>query len=110
MCWLVGAFAGFVVGREAARHMAPRGSGSILFTGATASLRGSARFANLASPKFALRAIAQSMARELGPLGVHVAHVIDDGQILAPSQQHLFDDRGPDSRSNKRSVGKERVS
>src|SRR3546814_443585 len=65
MCWRVGAFAGFVVGREAARHMAPRGSGSILFTGATASLRGSARFANLASPKFALRAIAQSMAREI---------------------------------------------
>src|SRR3546814_2407210 len=58
---------------------------------------GSARFANLASPKFALRAIAQSMARELGPLGVHVAHVIVDGQILAPSKQHLLDERGPDS-------------
>src|SRR3546814_17483203 len=97
MCWRVGAFAGFVVSREAARHMAPRGSGSILFTGATASLRGSARFANLASPKFALRAIAPSMARELGPLGVHVAHVIVAGQILAPSKQQRFDERGPDN-------------
>jgi len=80
-CWRVGAFAGFLVGQAAARRMAPRGSGTILFTGATASLRGSARFANLASPKFALRAVAQSMARELGPRGIHVAHVIIDGQI-----------------------------
>jgi NAD(P)-dependent dehydrogenase (short-subunit alcohol dehydrogenase family) len=61
--------------------MLPRGKGTLLFTGATASLRGSARFANLASPKFALRALAQSMARELGPQGLHVAHVIIDGQI-----------------------------
>ena len=80
-CWRVGAFAGFLVGQAAARRMAPRGSGTILFTGATASLRGAANFANLASPKFALRALAQSMARELGPRGVHVAHVIVDGQI-----------------------------
>src|SRR5208283_5912887 len=61
--------------------MVPRGSGTILFTGATASLRGGANFANLASPKFALRALAQSMARELGPRGIHVAHVVIDGQI-----------------------------
>jgi NAD(P)-dependent dehydrogenase (short-subunit alcohol dehydrogenase family) len=67
--------------------MVERGSGSILFTGATASLRGSAGFVNLASPKFALRALAQSMARELGPRGVHVAHVIIDGQISAPDRQ-----------------------
>jgi NAD(P)-dependent dehydrogenase (short-subunit alcohol dehydrogenase family) len=80
-CWRVGAFAGFLVGQAAARRMVPRGSGTILFTGATASLRGGANFANLASPKFALRAVAQSMARELGPRGIHVAHIIIDGRI-----------------------------
>ena len=66
-CWRVGAFAGFLIGQAAARRMVARGSGTILFTRATASLRGGANFANLASPKFALRAVAQSMARELGP-------------------------------------------
>lgn len=80
-CWRVGAFAGFLIGQAAARRMVARGSGTILFTGATASLRGGANFANLASPKFALRALAQSMARELGPRGIHVAHVIIDGHI-----------------------------
>jgi NAD(P)-dependent dehydrogenase (short-subunit alcohol dehydrogenase family) len=80
-CWRVGAFGGFLVGRAAARHMLPTGEGTILFTGATASLRGGAGFVNLASPKFALRAVAQSMARELGPKGIHVAHVVIDGQI-----------------------------
>ena len=80
-CWRVGCFGGFLVGREAARRMTPRGHGTILFTGATASLRGSARFFNLAVGKFGLRALAQSMARELGPKGIHVAHVIIDGQI-----------------------------
>ena len=80
-CWRVGAFAGFLVGQAAAQRMATRGAGTILFTGATASLRGGANFANLASPKFALRAVAQSMARELGPCGIHVAHIIIDGQI-----------------------------
>ena len=80
-CWRVGAFAGFLVGQAAARRMVARGSGTILFTGATASLRGSANFANLASPKFALRAVAQTMARELGPKGIHVAHIIIDGRI-----------------------------
>ncbi len=80
-CWRVGAFAGFLVGQAAARRMVAHGSGTILFTGATASLRGGANFANLASPKFALRAVAQSMARELGPRGIHVAHIIIDGRI-----------------------------
>jgi len=84
-CWRVGAFGGFLVGRAAARHMLPAGQGTILFTGATASLRGGAGFVNLASPKFALRAVAQSMARELGPKGIHVAHVIIDGQIRSES-------------------------
>jgi NAD(P)-dependent dehydrogenase (short-subunit alcohol dehydrogenase family) len=85
-CWKVGCFAGLLVGQQAGRRMVDRGSGTILFTGATASLRGSARFVNLASPKFALRAVAQSLARELGPRGVHVAHVIIDGQIRAPGR------------------------
>jgi short-subunit dehydrogenase len=66
--------------------MIKNGKGTILFTGATASLRGSAKFAGFAAPKFALRALAQSMARELGPQGVHVAHVIVDGQINTPGQ------------------------
>ena len=96
-CWRVGAFAGFLIGQAAARRMVARGSGTILFTGATASLRGAANFANLASPKFALRALAQSMARELGPRGIHVAHVIIDGQIGGTAED---DDGGrlPDSR------------
>ncbi|MBC7497398.1 MAG: SDR family oxidoreductase, partial [Sphingomonadaceae bacterium] len=64
-----------------ARVMVPRGVGTILFTGATASLRGGANFAAFAGAKHALRALAQSMARELGPLGVHVAHVVVDGAI-----------------------------
>lgn len=76
---------GFHLGQAAAKRMAPRGSGTIIFTGATASLRGSALFSCFASPKFGLRALAQSMARELGPKGVHVAHVIVDGGIRPAS-------------------------
>jgi NAD(P)-dependent dehydrogenase (short-subunit alcohol dehydrogenase family) len=79
--WEMGALAGFLVGREAARSMRPRGQGSIFFTGATASLRGSNGFSAFASAKFALRALAQSMARELGPQGIHVAHLVIDGAI-----------------------------
>ena len=79
--WEMGALAGFLVGREAARAMAPRGRGTILFTGATASLRGGKGFAAFAGAKHALRALAQSMARELGPQGLHVAHVVIDGAI-----------------------------
>jgi NAD(P)-dependent dehydrogenase (short-subunit alcohol dehydrogenase family) len=79
--WEMGALAGFLVGREAARVMLPRRSGTILFTGATASLRGGAGFAAFAGSKHALRALAQSMARELGPQGLHVAHVVIDGAI-----------------------------
>ena len=81
--WRAGCFGGFLVGRAAARLMAPAGRGTILFTGATASLRGSANFAGFAVGKFGLRALAQSMARELGPKGIHVAHVIVDGMIEA---------------------------
>lgn len=79
--WEIGCFAGFLVGRKAARCMAPRGRGTILFTGATASLRGSAQFAGFAGAKAGLRMLAQSMARELGPRGIHVAHVVVDGAI-----------------------------
>jgi len=66
--------------------MIKNGKGTILFTGATASLRGSAKFGAFAASKFALRALAQSMARELGPQGIHVAHIIIDGQINTPRQ------------------------
>ncbi len=79
--WEMAALAGFLVGREAARVMRPRGQGSIFFTGATASLRGSNGFCAFAGAKFALRALAQSMARELGPQGIHVAHLVIDGAI-----------------------------
>lgn len=79
--WEMCALAGFLAGREAARVMLPRGRGSILFTGATASVRGAAGFAAFAGGKAALRALAQSMAREFGPQGLHVAHVIIDGLI-----------------------------
>ena len=96
-CWRAGCYGGFLVGQAAARIMVALGSGTIVFTGATASLRGGARFANLAVPKFGLRALAQSMARELGPKGVHVAHVVLDGQIESERNRHLTDQRGPDS-------------
>ncbi len=79
--WEMAAFAGFLTGREAARYMIPRGCGTILFTGATASLRGRDGFSAFAGAKHALRALAQSMARELGPKGIHVAHMVIDGPI-----------------------------
>ncbi len=79
--WEMAAFAGFLAGREASRVMAPRGGGTMLFTGATASLRGGAGFSAFAGAKHALRALAQSLARELGPKGVHVAHIVIDGAI-----------------------------
>jgi len=79
--WEMGAFAGFLTGREAAKRMVPRRKGTIIFTGATASLRGAAGYCAFAGAKHALRALAQSMARELGPKNIHVAHVIIDGAI-----------------------------
>jgi NAD(P)-dependent dehydrogenase (short-subunit alcohol dehydrogenase family) len=82
--WEMACFAGFLTGREAARVMTPRGRGTILFTGATASLRGGAGFSAFAGAKHALRALAQSMARELGPKGIHVGHVVVDGAIDTP--------------------------
>ncbi len=79
--WRIGCFGGFLVGREAARRMLPQGSGSILFTGATASLRARPPFTAFASAKAALRAFTQGLAREFGPKGIHVGHVIIDGII-----------------------------
>jgi NAD(P)-dependent dehydrogenase (short-subunit alcohol dehydrogenase family) len=96
-CWRIGCLGGLLVGQAAARRMVKRGHGTIIFTGATAALRGSAGFANLAVPKFGLRALAQSMARELGPQGIHVGFVIIDGQIESERYQHLIDERGQDS-------------
>jgi NAD(P)-dependent dehydrogenase (short-subunit alcohol dehydrogenase family) len=87
------ALAGFLAGREAARVMLPRGRGSILYTGATASTRGAAGFAAFAGGKAALRALAQSMARELGPKGLHVAHVIVDGMIDTAFTRTQFAER-----------------
>ena len=79
--WEMACFAGFLAGREAAKVMVPRGRGTILFTGATASMRGRENFSAFASAKAGLRAVAQSMARELGKKNIHVAHVVCDGSI-----------------------------
>jgi NAD(P)-dependent dehydrogenase (short-subunit alcohol dehydrogenase family) len=79
--WEMACFGGFLTGREAARHMLTRQKGTILFTGATASVRGGRGYAAFASAKFGLRALAQSMARELGPQNIHVAHLIIDAGV-----------------------------
>ncbi len=79
--WEMACFAGFLTGREAARSMSKHGRGTIIFTGATASVKGSAGFAAFASAKHGLRALAQSMARELGPKNIHVAHVVIDAAV-----------------------------
>lgn len=90
--WEMAAEAGFFMGREVSRVMAGRGRGTIIFTGATASLRGAAGFSAFAGAKHALRALAQSMARELGPKGVHVAHVVIDGAIDGAFIRGLYPD------------------
>jgi NAD(P)-dependent dehydrogenase (short-subunit alcohol dehydrogenase family) len=94
--WEMGCYAGFLVGREAARLMLARGHGCIFFTGATASVRGGAGYAAFASAKFGLRALAQSMARELGPKNIHVAHlVIDSGVDTAWVRERIQQRSGP---------------
>ena len=101
-CWRVGCMGGFLVGRAAVRTMeeaGPRADGSlgtIIFTGATASLRGGAGFHNLAVGKFGLRALSQSMAREFGPQGIHVAHTIIDGMIESERAGHSRQAKVPD--------------
>ena len=91
--WERACFSGFLNGQAAARRMVARGRGTILFTGATAALRGSANFAAFAGAKHALRALAQSMARELGPLNIHVAHVVVDGAIDTAFIRDTFPER-----------------
>jgi hypothetical protein len=109
--WELACYAGFLTGREAARYMVPRGRGTILFTGATASVRGGSGFAAFAAAKFGLRAVAQAMARELAPKNIHVAHLIVDGAIdseaihtrlSAPTG--VMPDLAPDSLIQTRSV------
>ena len=91
--WEMCAFGGFLAGREAARVMLPRKQGTIIFTGATASLRGGVGFAAFSGGKHALRALAQSMARELGPQGIHVGHVVIDGAIDTAFIRDTFPER-----------------
>lgn len=91
--WEMACFGGFLTGREAARHMTPRGHGTIIFTGATASVRGGNGFAAFAAAKHGLRALSQSMARELGPKGIHVAHTVIDGAIDTPWIAERFPER-----------------
>jgi short-subunit dehydrogenase len=91
--WEMACFAGFLNAREVARRMVVRQRGTILFTGATASMRGSANFAAFAGAKHALRALAQSMAREIGPKGIHVAHIVIDGAIDTAFIRDLFPER-----------------
>lgn len=109
--WEMACFAGFLTGREAAKYMVPRGKGSIFFTGATASLRGSSGFAAFASGKFGLRALAQSMARELGPENIHVAHLVIDAGVDTKWVREMLAARGrgpedfpPDTLMNPASV------
>ena len=90
--WEMACFAGFLAGREAAKVMVPRGRGTLIFTGATASLRGREGFAAFAAAKAGLRALAQSIARELGPKGIHVAHVVCDGSIDGVFSQQTIPD------------------
>ncbi|MBN3823781.1 SDR family NAD(P)-dependent oxidoreductase [Burkholderia sp. Ac-20384] len=91
--WRVGCFAGFLVGREAARRLVPLGHGTLIFTGASGSLRGKPGFAHFAAAKAGLRMISQSMAREYGPLGLHVAHVLVDGGVLGDRLERAFPQR-----------------
>ena len=98
--WRVNAFGAFLMGREVARRMEPREKGTILFTGATAALRGRSHLAAFAASKHALKALAQSMARELFPKNIHVAHVVIDGPIDTPlirrMMPQVFEERPAD--------------
>src|SRR5579872_7110858 len=95
--WQLACLGGFLVGREAAKYMTAHGRGTILFTGATASLRGGKGFAAFSSAKFGLRALAQSMARELGPKNIHVAHLIIDAAVDSPAIHQRMKARGVDA-------------
>jgi NAD(P)-dependent dehydrogenase (short-subunit alcohol dehydrogenase family) len=88
--WEMACFAGFLVAREALKYMAPRGRGTLFFTGATAALRGGEGYSAFAAGKFGLRALAQSAAREFGRRGIHVAHIVIDGPINTPFVRERF--------------------
>jgi NAD(P)-dependent dehydrogenase (short-subunit alcohol dehydrogenase family) len=106
--WGATSYGGFLIGREAARRMVPDGRGTILFTGATAAVKASAKFAAFAAGKHGLRAVAQSMAKELGPQGIHVAHLIIDGIIDVPrvheSMPEMAAAKGDDGLIDPRSI------
>jgi hypothetical protein len=111
--WEMACYGGFLTGREAARLMLPHGKGTILFTGATASLRGGKGYAAFASAKFGLRAVAQTMARELGPQNIHVAHLIIDAgvdtafvrdRIKARGGEEALSNLKPDQLMNPQSI------
>lgn len=95
--WETNCYGGFLLAKALLPDMVQRGRGTAIFTGATAALRGSAGFSALAVGKFGLRALAQSLARELGPRGIHVAHVVIDGQINTPRVRGMFRDRSDDT-------------
>ncbi|MAI80331.1 MAG: glucose 1-dehydrogenase [Deltaproteobacteria bacterium] len=99
--WRVCCFGGFLVGRESARRMLPQGSGSILYTGATASLRARPPFTGFAAAKAGLRAVAEGVAREFGPQGIHVGHVILDGAI----DGEILNSRFPTLRESRGEMG-----
>ena len=111
--WEMACFAGFLTGREAAKYMVPRGYGSIFFTGATASVRGGSGYAAFASAKSGLRALAQSMARELGPKNIHVSHLVIDAGVDTEYVRNLmreemgdeFDRLPPDTLMSPASIG-----
>ena len=92
LVWEMAAFGAFLMGREVAKKMVPRKKGTIIFTGASASVRGKEGFAAFSGAKHAKRALSQSMARELGPKGIHVAHIVIDGAIDTPWVNELFPD------------------
>ena len=100
-CWRAMTFGGFLVGREAARQMVSHGGGTIIYTGATASMRGNAGYINMAVGKFGIRALSQCMARELGPKGIHVSHIVLDGEILSDKSgegaEHSMSAMSPES-------------
>jgi NAD(P)-dependent dehydrogenase (short-subunit alcohol dehydrogenase family) len=91
--WETSCLGAFLMGREVAKRMLPRKKGTLLFTGATSSLRGSAGFSGSAVGKHGIRALAQSLARELGPQGIHVAHTIIDGGVATPQIRELYADK-----------------
>ncbi|EAW37491.1 SDR family NAD(P)-dependent oxidoreductase [Lyngbya sp. PCC 8106] len=95
--WKVNCFGAFLAAQQVLPAMVEQAKGTIIFTGATAAIRGSARFSALAVGKFGLRALAQSLAREFGTQGVHVAHVMIDGLIDTPRVREMFPQREPDT-------------